>query len=237
MQAYDRGWNEVIVQNETTASTGLLDLSADELLNTTRGVRLRLDFERPVPRELLVECVRTALQAPSGSNRWLMHFVIVTDTEQRAALGEIYRSAYDQYRAIPTYIGNIDKGDPGRNANQQRTARSADYLAENMHRAPALVVACAKGRAESGPPIAKTTLLGSVMPGMWSFMLAARLRGLGTNWTTVHLFQEEAVAWVLGIPNDEVTMAAISPVAFTKGTDFKRAMRPEPEEAVHWDRW
>lgn len=214
-----------------------LGLSADEVLTTTRSVRKRLDFDRPVPQELLTECVRVALQAPSGSNRWLMRFVIVTDQGQREALAAVYRKAYEYYRTIPTYIGAVDKGSHEHNVNQQRTAESADYLAENMHRAPALVVACVLGKAENGPSIAKTTLLGSVLPGMWSFMLAARNRGLGTCWTTVMLFREEEAAEVLGIPNDKVTMAALSPVAFTKGTDFRPAMRPAPEEVIHWDRW
>lgn len=214
-----------------------LDLTAQELLETTRSVRLRLDFDRPVSREMLTECVRTALQAPSGSNRWQLQFIIVTDPDQKMALADVYRAGYDKYRVSPAYIGAHDKVTEERNASQQRTALSADYLAENMHRAPALVVACGLGRAEQGPPIAKTTLLGSVLPGMWSFMLAARLHGLGTSWTTVMLFEEERAAEVLGVPLDSVTMAALTPVAFTKGTDFRPAIRPEPEEVVHWDRW
>jgi nitroreductase len=214
-----------------------LGLSAEDVLTTTRSVRKRLDFERPVPRELLTDCVRVALQAPSGSNRWLMQFVIVTEREQREALAGVYRAAYEQYRNIPTYIGSVDKGTAERNANQQRTTASADYLAENMHRAPALVVACGMGKAENGPPIAKTTLLGSVLPGMWSFMLAARTHGLGTAWTTVSLFREQETAEALGIPNDEVTIGALSPVAFTRGTEFRSAMRPDPEEVIHWERW
>ncbi|GAA4672115.1 nitroreductase family protein [Gordonia humi] len=215
----------------------LLDLSAEEVLTTTRSVRKRLDFDRPVSRELLTDCVRVALQAPSGSNRWLTQFVIVTDADRRKALADVYRKGYEIYRKTPGYIGVVDKGDDARNANQQRTAASADYLAENMHRAPALVVACGPGRTESGPPIAKTTLMGSVLPPLWSFMLAARNRGLGTAWTTVMLFCEQEAADVLGVPNDEVTMAALTPVAFTKGTDFKPAMRPDPAEAIHWDQW
>lgn len=212
-----------------------LGLSADDVLTTTRSVRRRLDFDRPVPRELLTDCVRVALQAPSGSNRWQLQFVVVTEQARREAVAEVYRTAYEQYRQIPTYIGAVDKGTPERNASQGRTAGSADYLAENMHRAPALVVACGLGKAESGPPIAKTTLLGSVLPGMWSFMLAARNRGLGTSWTTVGLFRE--LADVLGIPNDQVTIGAVTPVAFTLGTDFRPALRPDPEEVIHWEQW
>jgi nitroreductase len=220
------------------APDSLLPLSAEELLMTTRGVRKRLDFSRPVERDALRACVATALQAPSGSNRWALQFVIVTDPERRQAIGDAYRAGYETYRGLDgVYIGSVEKGDPERDAQQQRTAASADYLAENYWRAPAIVAACAPGRAEDGPAIRKTTLLGSVMPGMWSFMLAARLRGLGTCWTTVNLFEEEATAEALGIDNDAVTIAAITPVAHTLGTEFKPALRPDPDEVIHWDRW
>jgi hypothetical protein len=151
---------------------------------------------------------------------------------RRVPLGlELYRSLEG------VYIGSLDKGDPALNAQQQRTTESADYLAEHMGDAPALVVACIMGRAEDGPPIRKTTLMGSVLHGMWSFMLAARLRGLGTAWSTVHLFEEKKAAEVLGIPYDEVTQACLSPVAYTNGTSFRPALRPAPEEVIHWDRW
>jgi nitroreductase len=217
---------------------GTLPLSAEELLMTTRGVRKRLDFERPVGKEVLRECVKTALQAPSGSNRWAMQFVIVTDAAKRKEIGDAYRDCYATYKSLDgVYIGSLDKGDAERNAQQARTTESADYLGEHFGEAPAIVAACAPGRAEDGPAIRKTTLLGSVMPGMWSFMLAARLRGLGTAWTTVGLFDEERTCAALGIPHDEVTVAAITPVAYTKGTDFKPAMRPDPDEVIHWEGW
>lgn len=219
----------------TTAD--LLPLAAEELLTTTRGVRMRLDFERPIARETLRECVATALQAPSGSNRWALQFVIVTEPERRRAIGDAYRECYELYRSLDgVYIGSIDKGDPERNAQQQRTTRSADYLGEHMGKAPAIVAACAAGRAEDGAPMRKTTLLGSVLPGMWSFMLAARLRGLGTSWTTVGLFDEPKTHEAFGIPM-EVTIGAISPVAYTKGTEFRPAMRPDPDEVIHWEGW
>jgi nitroreductase len=213
-------------------------LTAEELLHTTRAVRKRLDFSRPVSKDVLRECVATALQAPSGSNRWPMQFVIVTDPEQRRKLAQVYRDGYEIYRGIDgVYIGSVDKGDAALNEQQQRTAASADYLAEHMAQAPALVVGCATGRAEDGPAIRKTTLLGSVLPGMWSFMLAARMRGLGTSWTTVHLFKEEEAAEVLGIPHDTVTQACLTPVAYTLGETFTEALRPDPDAVIHWDRW
>lgn len=214
----------------------VLPLSAEELLTTTRGVRKRLDFARPVAREVLVECVRIALQAPSGSNRWPMQFVVVVDPDQRRSIGGVYARGYELYRASPGYLGKLEKGDVERDAQQQRTASSADFLAEHMGQAPALVLACCHGRAD-GDSVGLTALMGSVLPGTWSFMLAARLYGLGTCWTTVGMLLENELAEVLGIPLNDVTIGCLTPVAHTRGIEFHRAMRPDPDEVIRWDRW
>jgi nitroreductase len=216
---------------------GRLDLSAEELLTTTRAVRRRLDLSRPIAPAVLRECVALALQAPSGSNRWPAQFVIVTDADRRAALGEAYRDAYRSYQASSGYIGKVDKGDDARNAQQQRTARSADHLAEHFHLAPAIVLACGQGRTDGQPAFRSVAFAGSVHPAMWSFMLAARLHGLGTCWTAVSLYDEERTARIVGVPTDSVTICAISPVAYTLGTDFKPALRPDPDDVIHWEVW
>ena len=122
----------------------LLDLDPDQLLSTTRAVRRRLDFTRPVPGALIRECVALALQAPSGSNRVTMRFVVVRDENKRRAVGEIYREAYAEYRASPGYAGR-PTGDAERDRVQQRVARSADYLGEHMGEAPVLVLGCTEG--------------------------------------------------------------------------------------------
>jgi len=217
--------------------TELLPLSADELLTTTRAVRKRLDFSRPVAPEVLRACVAVALQAPSGSNRWTLDFVVVTGEERRHALGEAYRDAYASYRASSGYIGSVDKGHPALNHQQQRTAGAADYLADNFHRAPAIVLACGRGRADGLPAFRAINLAASVHPGMWSFMLAARLHGLGTCWTGVSLIDELRTAEIVGIPHAEITICAITPVAYAIGTEFRPALRPEPDEVIHWEVW
>jgi nitroreductase len=213
-------------------------MTPEELLTTTRAVRRRLDFERPVSRDVLRECVRLALQAPSGSNKWPIQFVIVTDQERRLALGEAYREAWAGYQASAGYIAKLDKGDAELNAQQQRTARSAEHLAENIHRAPAIVLACGLGRVPDDAPAFKAiNFAASVHPAVWSFMLAARLHGLGTCWTGVSLNDEARTAAIAGIPMDEATVCAVTPVAHTLGTDFKPARRPDPDEVIHWETW
>mgnify|MGYP003349204595 CR=1 FL=1 len=173
-----------------------LNLSADDVLATTRAVRKRLDFDRPVPDELIRECVAMAQQSPSGSNNPSMSFMIVKDAKKRKAVGEVYNRCFEQYKTWDgRYIGSIDKGTPEGNAQQQRSASSADFLAPRMGDAPVLVIACNKGARSDGlNGMVGASLMGNILPAMWSFMLAARARGLGTAWTTLHLMQEQAVA-------------------------------------------
>lgn len=210
----------------------LLELDPDQLLSTTRAVRKRLDFSRPVPDELIRECVAMALQAPSGGNRVTMRFVVVRDEKTRLAVGEIYRQVFAAYRESPSYSGN-PTGDPERDRVQQRVARSADYLGDHMGDAPVLVVGCNEGQDRE----AALAGMSNILPGMWSFMLAARARGLGTAWTTLHRNREEEVAGILGIPYETVAQAVLTPVAYTTGTDFKPAARPAPDAVIHWDSW
>jgi nitroreductase len=217
----------------------LLPLDPDQLLSTTRAVRKRLDFSRPVPDELIRECVSIAMQSPSGSNNMTMQFVIVKDPAKRKAIGDVYKQCYSIYQSMDgVYIRSIDKGEADANAQQQRSADSADYLGEHMGDAPALVIACNMGvRADGTPGMMTSSLMGNVLPAMWSFMLAARARGLGTAWTTVHLMMEQQVADILGIPFESVQQVCLSPLAFTKGTDFKAAARPSADSIIHWDQW
>ncbi|MHA3701831.1 nitroreductase family protein [Jatrophihabitans sp. YIM 134969] len=211
----------------------LLPLDPDQLLSTTRAVRRRLDFDRPVPRELIRECVALALQAPSGSNIVTMGFVVVTDESLRQAVGEVYGRVYAGYKASASHPLNRPAASEAERAQQEKVARSADFLGENMGRAPALVLAVNRGRDRASAAAG----LGNVLPGTWSFMLAARARGLGTAWTSMHLAREREIADILGIPYDTVAQAVLTPLAFTRGTDFRPARRPDPEEVIHWDRW
>jgi len=209
-----------------------LGLSVDELLKTTRAVRKRLDFDRPVADQVLRKCVEYAIQAPTGSNVQGWHFVLVTERDKIEKIAAIYKKAFDWYRDSPVYAGRVVEGiSEQRDAQQARVADSADYLAENMHRSPALFIPCMEGRN------ATAGAAGSIVPAAWSFMLAAREQGLGTCWTTLHLMHEQEAADVLGIPFDEVQQWALSPVAYTAGTDFKPATRPDVETVISWNSW
>jgi nitroreductase len=209
-----------------------LNLSPDQLLSTTRAVRRRLDFTREVPDDAVRECVAMALQAPSGSNVVTMRFLVIRDERARRAVGEVYRQVYAGYKASPWYPGR-PTGDDERDRIQGRVANSADYLGEHMGEAPVLVLGCNQGADRASA----TAGLTNVVPAMWSFMLAARARGLGTAWTSMHLAREREVADILGIPYDTVAQAVLTPLAYTRGTDFRPAARPTPDSVIHWDAW
>ena len=219
-----------------------LGLSNDELLSTTRAVRKRLDLDRPVPEDVLKECMEVAVQAPTGSNAQGWQFVFVTDPAKKAQIGEIYRQAFSIYRDMPMAIHKLhmDSGDNNLTDSQTRSASSADYLAENMGKVPALLIPCIAGRTDSPETtniISQTGTLGSIIPAAWNFMLAARARGLGTAWTTLHLMQEKEVADIIGIPFDDYMQVALIPIGYTKGTNFKPAYRPPVETVMHINNW
>ncbi len=217
---------------------GSIELTNDELLSTTRSVRKRLDFDREVEPEVIRECLELALQAPSGSNAQGWQFVVVTDADKRAALGDMYRRAFDIYETMDGNIANTYQGDdPARQAAQERSTGSARYLADHMGEAPVHVIPCITPRTDGLPSLAQTSIIGSVLPAAWSFMLAARSRGLGSAWTTLHLMFEEEAAELLGIPYAEFMQTALFPVAYTKGTDFKPAHREPLDTVLHWDSW
>jgi nitroreductase len=208
-----------------------LELTPDELLSTTRAVRRRLDLERPVEREVLEECLRLAQQAPTGGYSQGWHFVVVTDAEKRRALADLWRSGGDAYLAKRREIAEAAGGQVG------RILGAVGHLHEHLHEVPVHLIPCIHGRTEDAPVVAQAGRWGSILPAVWSFMLAARSRGLGTVWTTFHLAHEREAAELLGIPYDEVMQAALVPVAYTKGTDFKPGPRAPLESMVHWDAW
>ena len=202
----------------------LLELTPDELLSTTRAVRKRLDLTRPVEREVLEECVRIAVQAPTSTNTQNWHFVVVTDEARRRALAELYLRSWIPYNG----------GKPPQDSDD---ATGSSHLAAHLHEVPAHVIPCITGRPEGLAPADLAWFYGSIIQAGWSFQLAARARGLGSEWTTHHLDYELEAAELLGIPFDEVTQVALLPVAHTIGTDFRPARRNPLDTVLHWQAW
>jgi len=215
-----------------------LGLSADDLLSTTRAVRKRLDFDKPVEPEVIKECLEAAIQSPTASNTQMWQWMVVTDPEKRAGLADLYRQGFEIYSnsdmAASAAAGDVDAD---RQAQQDRVMTSAQYLNENFHRVPVMLIPILPMKLDGAPAAMSTATLGSILPGAWSFMLAARERGLGTAWTTIHLMFEQQAAELLGIDFENTTQCALITCGYSKGTDFKPAKRPPIETVLHWDEW
>ena len=193
--------------------------SVDELLRTTRSVRRRLDFERPVPPEVLEECIEIATQAPTGRNAENWRFLIVTDETKKAAIGDLYR------RALARLV----------ESRRLEAKATQQALADRLHEMPALILVCATGR----PPAevsGQVGFYGSILPAAWSLMLALRSRGLGTTWTSLHTLFAPEVAEVLGIP-DDVTQTILLPVGYMQDAVLRPAERRPPREVTYWNTW
>jgi|TARA_B110001450_G_C17644556_1_gene490648 nitroreductase len=216
-------------------------LTPDELLATTRSVRKRLDFSKPVDIALVAECIELAMQAPSSSNGQGWQFIVVYDTEKKRRIGEYYKQAYDHYAASPRSPDRQHLDSPDMRVTQERVLNSSAYLAAHIKDVPVLVFPCLPVRLDSpekaGNVQFQASMYASIIPAAWNFMLAARARGLGSCWTTLHLAYEREIAEILQIPFAEATQIAMIPVAYSLGTKFKPGPRKPLGGVMHLDRW
>jgi nitroreductase len=200
----------------------------DRILTTTRAVRRRLDLSRPVPREIVLECLRLAIQAPTGGNTQGWRWLVVDDADKRAALAALYRR-----RAEP-YLGGYRNLAPDAN---NAVLDSSEYLTEHLHEVPVFAIPCLLGRLSTMASNEEAAgFYGSILPAVWNLQLALRSRGLGSVFTTLHLAYEHEASEILGIP-DTVTQAALIPIAYTVGDDFQPAKRRPVEQITYWNVW
>ena len=209
--------------------------SVDHLLTTTRSVRRRLDLTRPVALDVIERCMEIAFQAPTGSNVQGWHFVIVTDADKKAVLADLYRKAAVAYSEMNANAPQLREGDP-RRQQMLRIIDSAQYLLEHLHEVPLHIIPCVEGRVEHAGVLAQASVYGSILPAVWSLMLALRARGIGAAWTTLHLMFEADAAKLLGVPSN-VTQVALLPVAYFTGEDFKPAKRLPARNSIHLNAW
>ena len=241
----DRIWEHwgTLKAYETLFQGPLVVHDPDLLLQTTPSVRKRLDLDRPVEREVIEQCLDLAVHAPNGSNQQSYKFLFVDDPAQRSALADIYRAAMADFINRPRTSAAEDHIDRT-NLQQQRIAASVAYLADHLHEVPVLCIPLVAGRTDghgAGPYADRASSFwqanrwGSVIPAVWSFMLALRSRGLGSAWTTLTLIREREVADVLGIPYDNWMQAGLFPVAYTKGTEFRATPRRPAADVMRWN--
>jgi nitroreductase len=204
--------------------------SVDYALSTTRAVRRRLDLERPVSREVIVECLDLAQQAPTGGNSQNWRWIVVTDAALRGAIADVYRRF--ERGLFDRQVERYRESEP----TQARVYGSAGHLLDVLHRVPVHVIACVKAPADMSANVTAASVYGSIFPAVWSFQLALRTRGLGSTLTTLHLMGEREIADLLGIP-DGYLQVALLPVAYTAGLEFGRATRPPVDHIVSWNHW
>jgi nitroreductase len=214
-----------------------LNLSADEVLTTTRSVRKRLDFDRPVSRDVVTECLNIALQAPTGSNSQGWQWMIVEDAAKKKAIADIYARNFEKY----SKVARSNSYEPGdlRYEQKDKITDSATFLTENFHRVPMMLIPLIEGNLDKAPAFRAASAWGSLLPAVWSFMLALRERSMGSAWTTIHMIDggDAEAAEILGIPHEQYTQAGLFPIAYTVGTEFKLAKRLPLDTVVHWDTW
>jgi nitroreductase/ketosteroid isomerase-like protein len=215
----------------------------DELLMTTSSVRKRLDLGRPVDRKLIEQCLDIAVHAPSGSNQQAYRFLFIDDAERKMAIADIYRRTMQEFQDRPrtgSAEDNVDRTSP----QQRRIAESVFHLRDHLHEVPVLCIPLVAGRTDGvgdATQAARTSTFwqanrwGSVIPTLWSFLLALRSRGLGSAWTTLTLLHEQEVAEVLGVPYDKWMQVGLFPIAHTIGTDFKPTSRRPAAELLRWN--
>lgn len=194
--------------------------SIDQVLETTRSVRRRIDFDRPIEPEVIERCIEIASQAPTGINAENWRFLVVTSPEKKAAVAELYGRAS---RVLSEARGVSLK--PAQQA-----------LADRLHEMPALILVCAEGRPPGGSAAMNVGFYGSVLPAAWSLMLALRARGLGSTWTSLLVIHEQEVAELLGIP-DDVSQTVLLPVGYMKDAVLKPAKRKPAREITYWETW
>ena len=205
-----------------------------DALLTTRAMRRYRDD--PVTDDEIERCLRAAQQAPSGGNLQPWQYLVVTDPERRARVGELYKSAYDRYER--TLLAMTPRfRTPEDEASWRRTAEASRHLADHFGEAPALVLfllpmidwmpADDEGRMDIGP------LYASVYPAVQNFMLAARELGIGTALTTVVRIRHDELRALLAIP-ESMEVAAVVPMGRPTGS-FGVARRKPVAAVTHWD--
>lgn len=210
--------------------------SATYVLTTTRTVRKRLDFEKPVSRKVVEECLEIALQAPNGSNMNTWRWVIVDDRETIKKIAKLYRAGMDDHMAsLGPNTGENYKA--AQNPEFQALAESVQYFLDNLQHVPMVAFPLLAGRVEGASVFEQASMWGSSLQSVWSFFLALRTKGMGSAWTTVHLWRESEFAELLGIPFEQYTQVGMFPIAYTVGLDFKVARRKPVREVLSWNRF
>ncbi|MEQ9002947.1 MAG: nitroreductase family protein, partial [Pseudomonadales bacterium] len=152
--------------------------SVDTVLATARSVRRKLDFERPVERQVILDCIDIATQAPTGLGGESWRFLVVTDGARKQALADLYGAVLDDLAR-------------SRGLEVKPTQRA---LVERLHEIPAMILVCTTAAVPGEGVAGQVAYYGSILPAAWSLMLALRARGLGATWTSLLSSRQQEVA-------------------------------------------
>lgn len=224
----------------------LVVTDVDELLETTRTVRHRLDFDRPIDPAVIRRCIEIAQQATMGSNQEEWRGIAVTEPERKLRIARIYREIYEEMvarpfrEADPAVLERLDpkrRADPDEQRRQERTMTGVKYLADNLERVPVLTF-FATVTPPPPEPVGKLAsgFYGTIFPMAWSYQLALRARGIGSVMATAAMLRADDIARELELP-DDFTLVTMIPAAYTLGTKFRRARRKPVEEILRFERW
>ena len=210
--------------------------SVDIALTTTRSVRRRIDWERPVPPEVIERCIDIATQAPTGLNLEAWRFLVITDPARKLGMAQLYRKSFEQMAELRAEYARQTGTEPSAHRPKPSALRKVHRdLADRLHEMPALILVCMQGRPDD--TLARQVgFYGSILPAAWSLMVALRARGLGSTWTSLHLINERETAALLGIP-DDVTQTVLLPVGYMRNAVLAPAPRKSAREVTYWNEW
>jgi nitroreductase len=224
----------------------MAEMDLFEAMYTARAIR-RFKPD-PVPDEVITKVLDAAIRAPSGSNEQSWEFIVVKDAEQRKKIGAVYRKGGNILMAL---YANRTKPPHMSQETYDKLMASAMYLLDHMADAPVLLLACLKQTPPAGPPpqfppdaaagLKNMARMGgsSIYPAVQNIILACRAFGLGTVLTTIHMFYEDEVKAILGLP-PEVQTYALMPIGYPRGKFGPIKRRPVSEVAYldgyskHW---
>jgi len=218
----------------------MAEMDLFEAIYTARAIR-RFKPD-PVPDEVITKVLDAAIRAPSGSNEQSWEFIVVKDAEQRKKIGAVYRKGGNILMAL--YANRI-KPPHMTQETYDKLMASAMYLLDHMADAPVLLLACLKQTPLAGPPpqfppdaaagLKNMARMGgsSIYPAVQNIILACRAFGLGTVLTTIHMFYEDEVKAILGLP-PEVQTYALMPIGYPRGK-FGPIKRRQVSEVAYLD--
>jgi nitroreductase len=203
-----------------------LQMPLAEAMRTQRAVRrLRVD---PVDDETVLELLRLAVKAPTGSNAQGWEFMVVRSPDVKHQLARLNRQAWSLYRR---FARSRARGDLG----QARILAAVQWQADHFEDAPVIIVACLQGRGFPSN-MGRTSHYGSIFPAVQNLLLAARALGLGAALTTLPLWSRTLARRTLGLPSN-VTPCAVIPLGWPVGGGYGPTSRRPVEEVTHLDRY